>query len=333
MSKSLNRLLSVSSVSKSIGIVVATRIPTIFTFYLIVFLLSGGTFSFGVVAQKLRSRPSDPQTHFQGSSASVSSTDSSSRCKGSGAGKVATITEAGSSGRIACPGGDCDFQPTPGWYLNLKFFESLTVTDADGHTDKFKNGSRLLQTIPFVTYSNPCPDADCLFAIMPTTKTYTFTFTSRAGEPILIDLVKGFGNTCPDEAVRYLDLLLPKGSAAQLKITLQGVENLRYDHDGDGNFRTMVKPTSRVVAPAAWDTVGPRVRFSPETQDATTILVTITAEDESGVKSLFYSLDGGPVLHYGKPIKATRARTTVIYAFADDKVGNRSGLYTYQTKP
>lgn len=63
------------------------------------------------------------------------------------------------------------------------------------------------------------------------------------------------------------------------------------------------------------------------------MLVTLTGEDESGVKSLFYSLDGGPVLTYGEPIKVNRGRTTVVYAFADDKVGNRSGLYTYQSKP
>lgn len=197
--------------------------------------------SLEVVAQNVRSRPSDGQ----GSAAPATGNGSSSRCKK----EKATITEAGSSGRIACPDGNCDFQPTPAWYLSLKFFESLTIADADGHIDKFQAGSRLFQTIPFVTYSNPCPGSHCLFVIMPTTKTYTLTFTSRAGEPIHIDLVKGVGNRCPDVASRYLDLLLPKGSAAKLTITAQGVEDLSYDHEGDGNFSTMVKPTVRVIAP------------------------------------------------------------------------------------
>jgi hypothetical protein len=63
------------------------------------------------------------------------------------------------------------------------------------------------------------------------------------------------------------------------------------------------------------------------------MLVTITAEDESRVKAVFYSLDGAPASRYDKPIKVDRNQTHVIYAFADDSVGNRSGLYTYDTKP
>ncbi len=129
-------------------------------------------------------------------------------------------------------------------------------------TDNFFNDGSRFQRVPYVTYTSTCPNENCLFITMPTSETYTLTFTARANcEPILLDVVRGVGNTCPDEAVRYLDRMLPQASVAMLNITPPGVEDIRYDHQGNGIFTSKVKPTAHVFAPAAWDTEGPIINF------------------------------------------------------------------------
>jgi hypothetical protein len=200
-----------------------------------VFLLSVWIRSVAVTAQRSFDRSSTSQESSQGNTAAPAPSASYARCKAqSGKRKIATITEAGSSGHIACPNGDCDLTATDEWYLKIEFFGSLSVTDGKGHTDSFLNEGNRLQRVPYVTYTSTCPKENCLSVWMPTSETYTLTFTAKAnGEPILLDVVRGVGNTCPDEAVRYLDLMLPQASVAMLKITPQGVEDVRYDRQGN----------------------------------------------------------------------------------------------------
>lgn len=235
-------------------------------------------------------------------------------------------------GFIACPPGtkNCGFKFRPAWYLRLDFFKTLTVADDEGHRDTFPVTEMLLQTVTSVSYVNECPKDNCMMVIMSVDRTYELTFTPEWD--FLLELVKGVGNTCPDEAIRYLGPLFPEGTTARLRITPRGVEDLRYNTSGNGNFSFSIKPTSHTLAPAAWDTDGPSLKFAEQAQDANTVLVIISAQDESGVKTVMYAIDDGPPQVYQKPIRLTRGRVHNIMAFADDTLGNRGNSYEYATK-
>ena len=233
--------------------------------------------------------------------------------------------------QVACPDGKCDFRPVPQWYISVDVVGMLSLRDSHGRTDTLFTGEPRAQTIPSVTYTPLCRSENCLLITLPTTERYTLTFTAKQpDEPILLEVLRGVGNLCPDEAVRYLDISLPKNSTAKLDITPQAVTDLRIDH-GDGRFNS-IAPTARVFAPAAWDIEGPFIKFSSQA-DKNSIVVRILAQDVSGVSRIFYSVDGGPPFKYEKPFKLDPAAAHEIAAFADDKVGNRSDLYTYRTKP
>jgi cytochrome oxidase assembly protein ShyY1 len=54
--------------------------------------------------------------------------------------------------------------------------------------------------------------------------------------------------------------------------------------------------------------------------------ITLSAEDPSGVSRLLFSLDGTNYQEYTGPLTLVSQRTTVLYAFADDNLANRSTL-------
>lgn len=240
-------------------------------------------------------------------------------------------------GLIACPPGTkkcgtLNFKSGPAWYFKLLFFKTLTVADDEGHRDSFPVTQNItIQTVRSVTYDNNCPKDNCMTVVMPVNRTYELTFTTEW--EIMLELVKGAGNECPDEAIKYLGQLVPEGATARLRITPRGVEDLRYDKGGNGNFSSTIKPTSHVFAPAAWESDGPSLKFSQQVHDANTLTIIITAEDESGVKTVMYSVDDSKPYRYDKSIKVDRARPHLIRAFADDVLGNRSDVYEYTTKP
>jgi hypothetical protein len=166
---------------------------------------------------------------------------------------------------------------------------------------------------------------------MPTNKTYTITFRTGA-YPIALEMLKGIDNVRPTQTIRYVDLSLPANVTAMLKITPQGVENLRYDKDGDVVFETEVTPTVSVTGAMAQDQTPPVIAFSEKAQGDNRLL-TITAIDAgAGVKAVHYSLDGAHFYLYTEPlkIKLEDDRRSVVYAFADDGVANRSSFVKYK---
>jgi hypothetical protein len=101
---------------------------------------------------------------------------------------------------------------------------------------------------------------------------------------------------------------------------------LRYDSDGDGTFDTVVEPTARLTGSAAQDVDPPTVTIETTKQDGNH-LITISAEDTgSGVKALYYSLDGTTFQPYVNSLTVTPNQASSVYAFADDNAGNRSSL-------
>ncbi|MBA3439564.1 MAG: hypothetical protein H0T92_06825 [Pyrinomonadaceae bacterium] len=119
-------------------------------------------------------------------------------------------------------------------------------------------------------------------------------------------------------------------AAAGEQDTPEGVEDLRYDKDGDGTFETSVAPTVSVSGAAARDLEPPVITFRERAQGSKR-LVTIAAADSGSVaKSVRYSLDGRYFQPYIRPLVVDPMQNPVIYAFADDGVANRSVRVTYK---
>lgn len=224
------------------------------------------------------------------------------------------------------------FKHGAAWYIDLNNFKTLTVSDGVGHRDSFPVTGLMLKSMPEVTYYFGCADGDCINVILPDDRTYEMVFTVGPWE-LDLKLVKGIGNACPDEAIRYIGHAIPEGSKVRVGITPHGVQDVQYDNKGDGNFSLTIKPTSHVFAPRAWDSDGPDLKFRQTVQDANTLLVTITAADESGVKAVRYAIDESNAFQNGSSVKVDRARPHVIHAFAEDRLGNRSGIEEFTTKP
>ncbi len=77
------------------------------------------------------------------------------------------------------------------------------------------------------------------------------------------------------------------------------------------------------------DVVPPALSMSSATSEGVTT-ITLSAEDNaSGVKDIFYSLDGSNFQVYSGPIQVNPFQTPVIYAFADDNQANRSRAFQF----
>jgi hypothetical protein len=214
----------------------------------------------------------------------------------------------------------------PAYYLQARGLNSIQVTDASGNSNAPLAGSVFGAKLADVTYQL---GLNSISIITPTTQSYTLTFRST-GQPIFLEVVKGTGNQAPTQAVRYLDLNLPVGVMAMFKLTPEGVEDLRYDKDGDGRFEKVVTPTASVVGAAALDISPPVITFKQRTQGARKLVTIITRDKGAGVKAVHYSFDGANFQLYTDPLLIDPARTKTIYAFADDNVANRSGTVVYK---
>ncbi len=219
-----------------------------------------------------------------------------------------------------------DALKSPTYYLTVNGVDFVSITDDAGHTNTRIDDTFALP-VPNVTYDLLGDQA--ILVSMPTDKTYTITFRNGAN-PIALELLKGIDNITPTEAVRYQDLKLPSGVTAMLKITPEGVSNLAYDKDNDGVFETIVTPTISVSGAVAQDVEPPAINFSAIPQK-NKYRFTITATDNaSGVKAVYYSLDGKQFQQYTNPLNLDPAQTRNVYAFADDNVANRSGMSKYE---
>ncbi len=60
-------------------------------------------------------------------------------------------------------------------------------------------------------------------------------------------------------------------------------------------------------------------------------VITIDAEDTgAGVRGIYYSLDGSHYQLYNKPLQVDAVNRSTLFVFADDKVANRTSLFTYE---
>jgi len=165
--------------------------------------------------------------------------------------------------------------------------------------------------------------------VVPADQTYTQTFKSK-GDPMALEVVKGVGNETPVQAVRYLDLNLPAGTTVTLGLTSDGIANLAYDGDGDGIFESQISPTAAAIGVDALDTEAPVITFTEKAHDNNRLITLVPMDNQSGVRSVRYSLDGQKYQTYAAPLSIDACQVRTIYAFADDNVANRSGVFAYE---
>jgi hypothetical protein len=202
---------------------------------------------------------------------------------------------------------------------------SVTITDASGNSVSPLSDIPNTKLVGVTSYE--LGERSLLF-VTDTDQTYTITLRSDA-QPIEIELIKGTDVTTT-EAVRYQDLSLPAGVTAMYKVTPQGIEVLRYDKDGDGTFETPVNPTASLSGLEAQDTEPPVITLGETRQQGGTLVNLTAADSASGVKAVYYSLDGTKYQAYTSAFTVDPYKTPIVYTFADDKVANRSGLITFQ---
>lgn len=213
-------------------------------------------------------------------------------------------------------------QLRPSYYLTISGAQSIAVTDSNGNT------ARSVEDQPH----NSLPNAT-LYTVgenaalirMSTNETFRVTFRSGS-DPMSVELIKGVDNDTPTDVIRYRDLALPAGILAELEITPQKADALRFDSDGDGVVDSVLTPTVSATSPDALDITPPTVTFhvSHELGDTR---VSISARDSgTGLKSVSYSLDGSQFQAFESIFSIDPAQTPILYAFADDNVANRSSV-------
>jgi hypothetical protein len=213
----------------------------------------------------------------------------------------------------------------PSYYFSISGVDFVSISDEEGNTNATIDDV-FTENVANVTYDGMGENS--IRISTPTTHTYTLTFHPGTS-PLAVEILKGINNTSPTVAIRYQDLTLPSGVLAKVSLGPNGVDNLSYDSDGDGTFDTIVTPTASVIGSAATDVTAPRVTVTSAPQQVK-VLVTIAAQDsESGVRAIYYSLDGSSYQPYTEPVLVNPAETSILYAFADDNTANRSATVAY----
>jgi len=211
------------------------------------------------------------------------------------------------------------------YYLRITGIDYLRVSDELGNSNT-QIDDTFTVPVPNVTYNLMSEKA--VFVSTPSDKRYTINFQTGT-EPLNLEVLRGTDNTEPSQAFRYRDIELPSNINAVMSFGPGGVENLRYDSNGDGVFESTLSPTVILIGGAAADVTPPAVDISGESQQ-TRVQVFISGQDpESGVKSIYYSTDQVHYQLYSEPLSVDPSQIRKISSFADDYAGNRSSISTY----
>lgn len=213
--------------------------------------------------------------------------------------------------------------------LKVYGVDRLQITDDSGNTN-IPLGVGVEKSVPEIDYESGSNSTDSL--VFPHEVTFAagkivdIKFVATSGK-IRIELFKGTSRQNSSDAIKYMDLQLPVGVVAWLKFTAGGVENLRYDADGDGVFETEVQPTLHLTGASANDTTSPNVGIS-FTVSNNVATVTVNATDsETGIRQIRYIVNGEIIDHvYNAPFRVDLTQSKLLYASAEDKAGNRNLL-------
>ncbi|MCB0165319.1 MAG: leucine-rich repeat domain-containing protein [Anaerolineae bacterium] len=204
--------------------------------------------------------------------------------------------------------------------------QSPIVTDDTGHSTSVISGTiALASDVPGVATYTLGDQVEMI--ILDSSGTYTVSFQT-SDKPMTIKIETGSGDTT-SQAVRYQDLTLPPNVKTEFRFTPSGVEDLKYDSNGDNVPDKSVSPTISVSGAQAGDVTPPSV-VADIIRAQNRVVVALTAEDvESGVKQVKYSLDGTAFKTYTAPLSLDPGQTPELYVFADDNLANRSSLLTF----
>lgn len=258
-----------------------------------------------------------PQTSTSSSSSSVQNEELLSR-------------QHQTPGQIKPDVGIIEPPPESAYYLLIDGVAPVIVTDSNGNNNAPIEGTPFGHNLPEVTFDVMGSKAYSI--AMPTDQTFTITFRTE-NESMFIEIIKGVGTEQPMQAIRYRDLNLPAGVNALLRLTANGVDNLRYDADGDGTFETVVQPTASATGPLALDVEPPTVTISGTYQQNTAVVTLVAQDNISGVKNMRYSFDGAHYQFYSSPFTVNLAQAHTLYVFADDNMANRSVEDIFELKP
>lgn len=211
---------------------------------------------------------------------------------------------------------------SPARYLTITGRTDVAVRDEFGNTAAIENGL-LRNGVPGLK-SYEVIGENSIMLMLSISHSYTIDF--KASEtPMEIEMVEGYGNRQPNSALRYKDINLPANANVRMTIPQSETVALKYDANSDGEVETVIAPTVNVSGITASDTTAPTVNINAA-QVASIATVTIAAQDlGSGVKKIYYSLDGQNFSVYTAPFVINYTLNPVtIKAFADDNVANRS---------
>ncbi|MEZ4731836.1 MAG: hypothetical protein R3E79_32345 [Caldilineaceae bacterium] len=210
--------------------------------------------------------------------------------------------------------------PTDAYYIYTINVISPTLVDAQGNgfaVDKGLLGNDWIDA----THNRLGKRAHAF--IVPVTATYTLTF-QVGPQPAALLISEGDGVN-RRRAVRYLDLAFPATRTLTLQLPFSAAA-LQQDSNDDGLPDTVITPRANVADALANDATPPLVTLAALHQGGLR-QITVTAQDEgAGVQAIYYSTDGQHYQPYTAPFTVDPTQVKRIFAFAEDRVANRSSL-------
>jgi probable HAF family extracellular repeat protein len=232
--------------------------------------------------------------------------------------QVAQAAQTLDSGELSAP-------TIPQIDLTIYGADAVIVADGNGNSTAPIDGD-LLGDVPGVDTYTQGPHSTRL--LLSVGRPLTVTLQTTQG-PLALDLLHVDGVT-PTLGIHYQDVQLPAAVTAMLTFAANGTPSrLRYDGDGDGTFESEVTPSVTVTGQDALDVFAPTVEMT-STGPLAESQVTLSAADQgTGVAQIYFSLTGDNFQPYMAPLQLDLTQPTVLYAFADDRAGNRSPLATF----
>ena len=215
------------------------------------------------------------------------------------------------------------------YYVSVVGGSSVVVTDDKDHSTAVIGGD-LKGSVPGVDTFSMGTNAEMIVLPVSSAEQHSISFTTT-DEPLLLRVVKGESNVSPTNVIQYQDLALPAGVSAKLLVSRAGVENLRYDSDGNGTYDASVSPTMVLSGGAALDITAPTLTFAESKENPTTTQVTIAAgRCRYGVLNVQYSTEGVHFQTYTSALVVNSTQTSSISLLSRPiKPGNRSPIISY----
>ncbi len=203
----------------------------------------------------------------------------------------------------------------PSFYISLQNIEGFNASVSAPPTFG-ASGPNGMQAIPM--------NDNSAWIAMPAMADYRVSFFGN-GSPIEVRVLKGVDYDRVEEFNKYVDLIVPENTLIELAVSPWSSPQLRYDSNSDGFPETLILPTITETGANASDMEAPVISFEYQ-ENGGGKLVTLSATDNlSGVRKIYYSLDGTQFSEYATPIQVA-GNQSVVYVFAEDNNFNRTGV-------